>query len=80
MLRPAFVLLAGRFGKYDPKRMRQLAAAIEMLHVATLVHDDILDDSKFRRGIETVQYRYGKEYAVYIGDFYFANVLYAFRI
>ncbi len=73
MLRPAFVLLAGRFGKYDPKRMRQLAAAIEMLHVATLVHDDILDDSKFRRGIETVQYRYGKEYAVYIGDFLFCQ-------
>lgn len=75
MLRPAFLLLSGKFGDYDSKKMHNLAAVIEMLHIATLVHDDIIDDSKLRRGVETVQTRYGKEYAVYIGDFLFCQCI-----
>ncbi|MCY6372665.1 polyprenyl synthetase family protein [Clostridium ganghwense] len=69
MLRPAFLLLAAKFGEYDEKKMYNLAATIEMLHLATLVHDDIIDDSEMRRGVETIQSKYGKEYAVYVGDF-----------
>lgn len=75
MLRPAFLLLAGKFGEYEIKKMHNIAAVIEMLHLATLVHDDIIDDSKLRRGIETVQSRFGKEYAVYIGDFLFCQCI-----
>ncbi|MCT4605123.1 MAG: polyprenyl synthetase family protein [Marinisporobacter sp.] len=75
MLRPAFLLLAGKFGDYDKKKSHNLAAVIEMLHMATLVHDDIIDDSKLRRGYETIQYKYGKEYAVYTGDFLFCQCL-----
>lgn len=69
MLRPAFLLLAGKFGEYDKEKMQNLGAVIELLHLATLVHDDIIDDSKLRRGVDTVQAKYGKEYAVYVGDF-----------
>ena len=73
MLRPAFLLLAGKFGDYQPEKMQNLAATIEMMHTATLVHDDIVDESKLRRGVETIQSKYGKEYAVYIGDFLFCQ-------
>jgi heptaprenyl diphosphate synthase len=75
MIRPAFLLLASKFGCVDKDKLHSLAAAIEMLHLATLVHDDIIDDSKLRRGRETIQHEYGKEYAVYAGDFLFARCL-----
>lgn len=72
MLRPAFVIISSNFGEYEIEKTRSLATVIELLHMATLVHDDIIDDSKKRRGEETVQSKYGKDYAVYIGDFLFA--------
>ncbi|MFS8500520.1 MAG: polyprenyl synthetase family protein [Caldicoprobacter sp.] len=72
-LRPALVLLSGKFGKYDDKKLIPLAAAVEILHMATLVHDDIIDDSKMRRGRPTVQSRWGKDIAVFTGDFLFAK-------
>lgn len=75
MIRPAFLLLAGQFGDPDKEKLHSLAAAIEMLHMATLVHDDIIDDSKLRRGRTTIQHEYGKEYAVYAGDFLLAKAL-----
>lgn len=71
LLRPAFVIISSHFGSYNPKKVIPLAAAVEMLHMATLVHDDIIDDAKLRRGQETIQSKYGKDYAVYIGDFLF---------
>ncbi|MTK12421.1 MAG: polyprenyl synthetase family protein [Clostridiaceae bacterium] len=71
LLRPAFVIISSHFGSYNPKKAIPLAAAVEMLHMATLVHDDIIDDAKLRRGQETIQSKYGKDYAVYIGDFLF---------
>lgn len=71
MLRPAFTLISSRFGEYKEDRARALAAVVEMMHMATLVHDDVIDDSKLRRGQETIQSKYGKDYAVYIGDFLF---------
>ncbi len=75
MLRPAFLLLAGDFGNQDKTKLYSMAAAIEMLHMATLVHDDIIDDSKLRRGCATIQHEYGKEYAVYAGDFLLAQCM-----
>ncbi|WBW97111.1 polyprenyl synthetase family protein [Oceanirhabdus sp. W0125-5] len=73
MLRPAFLVLSAKFGEYEHEKMQNLAATIEMMHTATLVHDDIVDESKLRRGLETIQSKYGKEYAVYIGDFLFCQ-------
>jgi heptaprenyl diphosphate synthase len=73
MLRPAFLILGGKFGNYDEEKLRSLAAVIEMLHMATLIHDDVVDNAKLRRGKETVQAKYGKNYAVYMGDFLFCK-------
>lgn len=73
MLRPAFLILSAHFGKYDAVRFQTLGAVVEMLHMATLIHDDIIDNAKLRRGCESVQSRYGKEFAVYAGDFLFCQ-------
>ncbi|WP_027634481.1 polyprenyl synthetase family protein [Clostridium hydrogeniformans] len=71
LLRPSFSIIASRFGNYDKEKSRAVAAALEILHMATLVHDDIIDDADTRRGKETIQSKYGKNYAVYIGDYLF---------
>lgn len=73
MLRPAFLILSASFGNYDKACVIRLAAITEMLHIATLVHDDIIDEAKLRRGVESVQSRYGKDSAVFIGDYLFAK-------
>ena len=68
LLRPGLFLLAGRFGKVREKHYK-LAAALEMLHMATLIHDDVIDDSPLRRGMPAVHSRFGKRDAVLAGDF-----------
>lgn len=74
MLRPLLLISSARmFGGSD--EIYQMGAAIEMLHDASLVHDDIIDDSPIRRGIESVQSKYGKGYAVIMGDYLFSKAL-----
>lgn len=73
MLRPAMVILGAKLGKYNSKRIIPIAACVELLHTATLIHDDIIDESKLRRGIETVHSKYSKEVAVLVGDYVFAK-------
>jgi len=73
MLRPAFLLLSSKFGNHNDKKHKNLAAVIEMLHMATLIHDDIIDESKLRRGNVTIQSKYGKDQAVYMGDYLFSK-------
>ncbi|HYE80993.1 MAG TPA: polyprenyl synthetase family protein [Clostridia bacterium] len=68
-LRPAFTILGGTFGEYDRDEIISTAAALEIIHMATLIHDDIIDDAKLRRGKETVHSVLGKDVAVYSGDF-----------
>jgi heptaprenyl diphosphate synthase len=72
MLRPAFVLLAARFGTPEPARMARLAAAVELLHMATLVHDDLIDGAAVRRGVPTLHTQLGPRTAVLAGDTLFA--------
>ncbi len=72
-IRPALVLLAGRCGHYDAKRLMPAAMAVELCHSATLIHDDVIDRSAVRRGRPTVAARLGDEPAIVIGDFYFAK-------
>jgi heptaprenyl diphosphate synthase len=72
-LRPAMVLLSGRFGRYNEEKLIPLAAAIEIMHMATLVHDDIIDESEMRRGKPTTRSRWGNETAVFTGDYLFAK-------
>ncbi|MGP6145899.1 polyprenyl synthetase family protein [Jeotgalibaca sp. A122] len=71
LLRPAYFFLFSRLGNATQdahKNIIAAAASTEVLHLATLIHDDIIDESKMRRGIETVQSKYGKDVAVYTGD------------
>jgi heptaprenyl diphosphate synthase len=72
-LRPVMVLLAGHFGRYNEKKLIPLSAAIEIMHMATLVHDDIIDDSDLRRGRPTTRSRWGNQVAVLTGDFLFTK-------
>jgi heptaprenyl diphosphate synthase len=67
-LRPGLLLIASEFGKPEEKRWT-LAACLEMLHLATLVHDDIIDDAPYRRGVPTLHTRFGARNAVLIGDY-----------
>ncbi len=69
-VRPASLILAAKCGKrYNKDVIIPLAAALELIHTATLVHDDIIDESKFRRGKESIQHKWGKDMAVYVGDY-----------
>jgi octaprenyl-diphosphate synthase len=69
MLRPAFVLLAGRAcGRIRPQHIR-LAAMIEMIHTATLLHDDVIDQASLRRNRPTANCLHGNTGAVLLGDF-----------
>lgn len=73
MLRPAFLVLGARFGKPDWARIERLAAAVELLHVSTLIHDDVLDDADLRRGVPTLHARFGAKEAVLAGDWLFSR-------
>lgn len=78
MLRPALVLLFGRLGPEYPDCAEKLCSAgavVELTHMASLVHDDIVDDAPFRRGRPTIQSAYGKDMAVYAGDYVLSCVL-----
>jgi len=72
LLRPAYFLLSSQIGPFQNQEQAvAVAAALEVLHMATLVHDDVIDDADTRRGIETIQAKFGKNYAVYTGDYLF---------
>jgi len=73
-LRPLLAMLSSRLGTQDdPLRAAALAAAIELLHHATLVHDDYVDQAATRRGRPTVAAHEGAARAVAVGDYYFAK-------
>ena len=73
-LRPKLVQLTAAIGpRNDPLRAAELAAAVELLHNATLIHDDYVDESTHRRGRPTVAAEEGPERAIAVGDFYFAK-------
>jgi geranylgeranyl pyrophosphate synthase len=72
-IRPAVTMLAGRMLGGDHARLIKLSAAIEMLHTATLVHDDLIDGSLLRRGMPTLNSRWSPGATVLTGDFVFAR-------
>jgi all-trans-nonaprenyl-diphosphate synthase len=75
-IRPAIVLLVARAtmrGEEITQRHRRLAEITEMIHTASLVHDDVVDESEVRRGIPTVHSNFGNRVAVLAGDFLFAQ-------
>ena len=74
-LRPAFSLFSGRFGRYELTKVAPLAVALELIHMATLVHDDIVDGASIRRGRSTVQALWGNQVAIRTGDSLFAKAI-----
>jgi len=68
LLRPALVVIGSRFGRPDSSRVIPLAASAELLHVSTLIHDDVIDDATIRRGLPTLQTKLGVKEAILAGD------------
>jgi len=72
-IRPVLTLLSGKFYDYNPDCLLPMATAVEVMHTATLIHDDAIDNSLVRRGRPTVNKLWGKEAAVLLGDYLFAE-------
>ncbi len=73
-LRPALYFLAVRCGSsVDEKNIMPLAAAIEMIHMASLVHDDVIDSADMRRGTPTANSKWGNQISILGGDYLFAK-------
>src|SRR5215469_1489032 len=71
--RAMLVLLAARFGDFRDKRIASAAVAIELTHLATLFHDDVMDEASMRRGHESANSRFGNSVAILAGDYLFAR-------
>jgi octaprenyl-diphosphate synthase len=72
-VRPALLLLAAELCGYTGPRRVQVAAAVELLHTATLLHDDVVDHSSLRRGRPSAMALWGNRRAVLAGDFFYAR-------
>src|SRR2546427_2225599 len=72
-LRTALTLLAGKMKTYRFDKLLPLSVAFEMVHLATLIHDDIVDNAITRRGNPTVNSLWGNNIAILLGDYYFAK-------
>lgn len=75
MLRPTLVLLCNAVGGRPAPEAVRLAAVVELMHVATLVHDDAVDHSPERRGMPTVNSRWSHQVAVIMGDYLYSRAL-----
>ncbi|MFL8936977.1 heptaprenyl diphosphate synthase component II [Rossellomorea oryzaecorticis] len=74
-IRPVFVLLSAKFGEYDIDSVKNAAVALELIHMASLVHDDVIDDAELRRGKPTIKSQWDNRIAMYTGDYIFARGL-----
>jgi geranylgeranyl pyrophosphate synthase len=72
-LRTALTLLSGKLNSYRFEKLLPLSVAFEMVHLATLIHDDIVDNAMTRRGNPTVNSLWGNNIAILLGDYYFAK-------
>lgn len=74
-IRPGFTLLAGRFFEYSFEKLLPVAMALELLHMITLIHDDVVDASLTRRGRPTLAAGWGNTVSIATGDYLFAKAL-----
>jgi octaprenyl-diphosphate synthase len=72
-IRPALTLLSGKLFNYDLTYLLPMAVSVELMHTATLVHDDAIDKAEVRRGQATINSIWGNEIAVLMGDYLFAK-------
>lgn len=71
-VRPALLISVSHLGEFRRDRIWPMAAAIEMIHLATLIHDDVIDKSSLRRGVKTTHQKYTNKTAIFMGDYLFA--------
>ncbi|WP_444685615.1 polyprenyl synthetase family protein [Alkalicoccus luteus] len=74
-IRPVFVLLSAKCSSYEFDEIKKVAVPLELIHMASLVHDDVIDDADTRRGRETIKSRWDNRTAMYTGDFLFAKAI-----
>lgn len=74
-IRPVFVLLSAKFGNYNIDEIKNVAVALELIHTASLVHDDVIDNAELRRGGLTVKAKWDNRIAMYTGDYIFARAV-----
>ncbi|WP_308639140.1 heptaprenyl diphosphate synthase component II [Paenibacillus silvisoli] len=74
-IRPVFVLLAGKFGTYSLDVLQKVAVPLELIHMASLVHDDVIDNAETRRGQLTVKSKWDNRIAMYTGDYIYGKAL-----
>ncbi|GEL76154.1 polyprenyl synthetase family protein [Tenuibacillus multivorans] len=74
-IRPIFVLLSSKFGDVNQDKIINVAVALELIHMASLVHDDVIDHAMVRRGKPTVNKQWDNGTAVFTGDYIFARTL-----
>ncbi len=72
-IRPALTLLCGKFYRYDLDLLLPAATAVELLHIASLIHDDTIDKAHLRRGLPTLNRLWGDDIAMLAGDWLFAK-------
>ena len=71
-VRPALLISVAHLGDFERDRIWPMAAAVEMIHLATLIHDDVIDKSAIRRGVQTTHQKYTNKTAIFMGDYLFA--------
>lgn len=74
-VRPVLLILSARLCNYAGPRLYDLSAVIEFIHTATLLHDDVIDNSHLRRGHPTVNSRWGNEVSILIGDYLYSKAM-----
>ncbi|BBH20992.1 heptaprenyl diphosphate synthase component 2 [Paenibacillus baekrokdamisoli] len=74
-IRPVFVLLSGKFGDYRLDVLEKIAVPLELIHMASLVHDDVIDNAETRRGQLTVKSKWDNRIAMYTGDYIYGKAL-----
>ncbi len=72
-IRPALTLLSGKFYRYDISCLLPMAVSCELMHTATLIHDDAIDNALVRRGQPTINRIWGEDIAILMGDYLFAK-------
>ena len=75
LLRPAYLIISSMFGNGPNEKIYQIAASLELFHIATLAHDDIIDQADERRGTQTINSHWGPKNAVLAGDYLLAAAL-----
>lgn len=74
-IRPIFGMLCAQFGEYEIHKIKYPAAVIELIHSASLAHDDVIDVADLRRGASTIGSKWNNQVATYVGDYIFAHAL-----